>query len=650
MEKPIWEPSPERIAKSNLTRFIRAADDQWGVRASDYRSLYEWSIERPEQFWKSVWDFAGVIAETAGDIVIANHESMFDAKWFPDARLNFAENLLRRRDNDIAVVFWCEERYRRSLSYEQLYDLVSRIVQALRSFGVSQGDRVVAVLPNMPEALACMLAVNSLGAIWSSCSPDLGAQSLLDRLGQIEPKILIGVDGYFYNGKGYDTLSRLDEVCRALPSVENVVLIPFLEQGGARTRLTKSLLFKDFIAPFTPDEIPFTRLPFDQPAFVLYSSGTTGRPKCIVHAGGRALIKLLEEHSLQFDVKRGQGFFYFTTTGWNMWYTLVTALGVGAKIFMYEGSPFYPKPDIVFDFASQERVSVLGTSPKYIGAIRQRGLSPMDTHDLAELHTVLSTGAPLSPESFDYVYTKIKRDVRLSSISGGTEIIATFVNGNPVGPVWRGELQARALGMRVEVFDERGMSIRNQKGELVCTAPFVSRPLYFWNDPENRRYYETYFSKFPDVWCHGDFAELTEHDGMIIYGRSDATLNPGGVRIGTAEIYRPVEELEEVADALVVGQEWGDDMRIVLFVKLRDGYVLNDGLIEKIRRRIREYATPRHVPAKVIRVDDIPYTINGKKVELAVTDIIHRRPVKNLGSLVNPAALELFRDRPELRT
>lgn len=650
MENPLWTPTREQIESANITTFARSISERWGVDLPDYPALYDWSIRCPQQFWQSLWDYCDIIGDNGGDIVIENPENMLEARWFPQARLSFAENLLRRQDHTTAVIFRSEGHIRRTLTHGELYDLVSRVTQALAALGVKKGDRVGAVLPNTPETLACMLAVNSLGAIWSSCSPDFGVQGVVDRLGQIDPKVLFGTDGYFYNGKFHYTQARLREIHRRLPALEKIIIIPFVDEDNIQLADGDWILFENLLAEFRPQKISFARLPFDQPAFILYTSGTTGVPKCILHAAGRALLKLLKEHWLHFDIRTGDVFFYFTTTGWNMWYTLITALGAGGVVLLYDGSPFYPKPDVLFDIADAENMAVFGTSPKYLDAIRKLGLAPIETHRLTSLRAVLSTGAPLSADGFDYVYQKIKKDVRLSSISGGTELMATFANGNPIGPVWRGELQARTLAMKVEVFDENGKSMRGHKGELVCTAPFVSRPLCFWNDPGDKRYHETYFSRFPGVWCHGDYAEITSHDGMVIYGRSDATLNPGGVRVGTAEIYRPVEALDEIVDALVVGQEWGNDVRIVLFVRLREGLVLDTTLTGKIKQRIRDHATPRHVPARIIQVADIPYTVNGKKMELAVRDLIHGKAVKNSGSVANPAALDCFRNLPELRT
>lgn len=621
-----------------------------GLDFSTYKEVYEWSISRPDEFWASVWNFTGIIAETRGGTVLADGDDMTAARFFPEARLNFAENLLRHRGAAPAVIFRREDGLRRTLTHDQLHDLVARLIGALRALGIGEGDRVAAVLPNMPEALAFMLATTAIGGVWSSCSPDFGPEGIVDRIGQISPKILIAVDGYYYNGRRHDLMATLSQVCRRLRSIENVVIVPYVSAAPVTSDLPAAVTLDEVLAGIPAGPISFRRFPFDQPAFVFFTSGTTGLPKCIVHAAGRALIKLFEEQWLQFDVKRGDVFFYFTTTGWNMWYTLVTALGPGGTILMYDGSPFYPTPDALFRMAADERIAIFGASPKYLDALRKAGMRPRGAFDLSALDTVVSTGAPLAPEGFDFVYESIKPDVRLSSISGGTELVATFANGNPIGPVWRGEMQARALGMKVEVFDEAGRSVRGEKGELVCTAPFPSRPLGFWNDPDNRSYFKTYFSRYANVWHHGDYAELTENDGLVIYGRSDATLKPGGVRIGTAEIYRAVEDLDEVADSAVVGQEWNGDTRVLLFVRLRDGFALDESLADKIKARIRHYATPRHVPAKIIQVADVPYTVNGKKMELAIANVIHGRRVKNLGAAANPEALDQFRNRAELTT
>jgi acetoacetyl-CoA synthetase len=650
MEQPLWQPSPRRIAASNMAAFMRFVQEKYGVSTSGYPELYAWSIGDPERFWLAVWEFCGVIAATRGDTVLVGRDRMPGARWFPEARLNFAENLLRRRDRAIAIVFRGEDRVASRVSYAELYAEVSRLAQALRSAGVKEGDRVAGYLPNLPGAVIAMLAAASIGAIWSSCSPDFGVQGVLDRFGQIEPKILFSADGYFYNGKTIDVLPRLKDIVANLPSVEKTIVIPYTRPAPPVGDVPRAIDVGEFMAPYAPREIEFARLPFDHPLYILYSSGTTGAPKCIVHGAGGTLLQHLKEHVLHTDLGRGDRLFYFTTCGWMMWNWLVSALASRATILLYDGSPFVSQGRILFDYASGERMTVFGTSAKYIDAIAKLGLEPRRTHRLASLKTILSTGSPLAPESFDYVYRAIKKDVQLSSISGGTDIISCFALGCPLLPVWRGELQCRGLGMKVEVFDEVGRSVVGEKGELVCTAAFPSMPIGFWNDPDGARYRAAYFERFPNVWCHGDYVELTPRGTLVIYGRSDAVLNPGGVRIGTAEIYRQVEQLDEVVESLAVGQEWNNDVRIVLFVRLRDGLVLDEVLIDRIRQRIRDNTTPRHVPAKIVQVADIPRTKSGKIVELAVRDVIHGRPVKNLEALANPEAIELYRNLPELRS
>ncbi|MBI2296527.1 MAG: acetoacetate--CoA ligase [Betaproteobacteria bacterium] len=652
MDRPLWQPSPERVASANLTAFTRHARSRWGVKAGDYGGLYRWSVNEPEQFWQSVWSFCGVIADSRGGPVVIHGDKMPGARWFPEARLNFAENLLRRRDRGTAIVFWGEDRLKSRVSYAELYDEVSRLSQALRAAGVKPGDRVAGYMPNVPGTVIAMLAAASLGAIWSSCSPDFGSQGVLDRFGQIEPKVLFAADGYFYNGKTVDIVARLKEIAGNLPSLQKIVIVPYTQRKPVIDGIPNSVNVHEFMAPYRPHEIRFERLPFNHPLYILYSSGTTGVPKCIVHGAGGTLLQHLKEHQLHVDLKPGGRLFYFTTCGWMMWNWLASALASRATILLYDGSPLIAGGRILFDFADTERMNVFGTSAKYIDNIAKLGLKPRETHRLTALKSLLSTGSPLVPESFDYVYREIKRDVHLASISGGTDLISCFALGNPTGPVWHGELQCRGLGMKVEVFNEGGRPVRSEKGELVCTAPFPSMPVGFWNDPDGEKYRAAYFQRFPGVWCHGDYVELTGHDGLIIYGRSDAVLNPGGVRIGTAEIYRQVEQLDEVVESLVIGQDWPpdrpDDVRVVLFVRLRDGLRLDDALIEKIRRRIRDNATPRHLPAKIVQVADVPRTKSGKIVELAVRNVVHGRPVKNLEALANPEVLELYRNRPEL--
>jgi len=647
--QPLWSPSPERIAAANMTAFMRAVAAEWGVDIPDDKALYRWSIEAPERFWRSVWSFCGVVAETQGSVVLENADRMPEARFFPEARLNFAQNLLRRRDDGDALVFWGEDRVKRRLSHRQLYEQVSRVAQAMKALGLRPGDRVAGFVPNMPETIVAMLATASLGAIWSSCSPDFGPRGVIDRFGQIEPRLLFTADGYFYNGKTHDSLARVREFLPELPTVERVVVFPYTRETPPLDGLRDAVMLEDFIAPYPAAEIAFASLPFNHPLYILYSSGTTGVPKCIVHGAGGTLLQHLKEHRLHSDIKPDDRMFYFTTCGWMMWNWLVTGLASGATLLLYDGSPFYPSGNVLFDFAAAERCSFFGTSAKYIDACNKAGLRPIDTHDLGALRTIASTGSPLVAESFDYVYRAIKRDVCLSSISGGTDIVSCFVLGNPVAPVWRGEIQMRGLGMKVEVWDENGRPLRGEKGELVCTAPFPSMPVGFWNDPDGRKYRAAYFERFPGVWHHGDYVELTEHDGVIIYGRSDAVLNPGGVRIGTAEIYRQVEQLPEVEESIVIGQDWQGDVRVVLFVKLRPGLTLDEALVERIRTQIRRNTTPRHVPAKVIQVPEIPRTKSGKITELAVRDVVHGRPVKNREALANPEALEHYRDIEALR-
>ncbi len=649
MSSPLWTPSPDRVAAANMTAFKDRIAAEHGVDLPDYAALYAWSIANMEAFWTAIWDACGVIAETRGDRVMVDGGKMPGARFFPDARLNYAENLLRRRDDGDAIVFWGEDKVRRRLSHAELYDTVSRLAQALKAEGVGPGDRVAGYVPNMPEAIIAMLATASLGAVWSSASPDFGVQGVLDRFGQIEPKVLFAADGYFYNGKTLDCLEKLAEIQAALPTVRRTVLIPYVGERPDVARVPGSLVLGDYIAPFAAAEIDFLRQDFNAPLYIMFSSGTTGVPKCIVHGAGGSLLQHLKEQRLHCDIRRDDRVFYFTTCGWMMWNWLVSALASEATLLLYDGSPFYPDGNILFDFADAEAMTLFGTSAKYIDALAKQGYRPADTHGLEALRALTSTGSTLVPEGFDYVYDAIKRDLQLSSMSGGTDLVSCFALGNPTGPVWRGEVQCRGLGMAVEVFDEDGQPVEGEKGELVCTRPFPPMPLGFWGDTDGRRYHDAYFARFPNTWCHGDFVELTEHGGLVFYGRSDATLNPGGVRIGTAEIYRQVEALDQVVEALVIGQDWDNDVRVVLFVRLRDGLVLDDDLIKTIKTRIRSGASPRHVPAKVVQIDDIPRTKSGKITELAVRDVVHGRPVKNQEALANPAALKLYEDLPELQ-
>ncbi len=646
-DRPLWTPSPERVAATNLTAFMDTVRREHGAGITGYDDLYRWSIDQPRAFWTAVWDFCGIIAERRGETVVEDFDKMPGARWFPDARLNFSENLLRRRDDGPALIFSDELEQQRWLSHRQLYDAVSRLAQALAACGIGPGDGVAGFLPNLPETAIAMLATASRGAVWSSCSPDFGTKGAIDRFGQIAPKVLFTADGYRYGGKTLDSLARAKAIAEQLPDLERLIVVPHLDPEPTLDGLDATLL-NDFVMPYTAGDIDFVRRPFNDPLYILYSSGTTGAPKCIVHSIGGTLIQHLKEQRLHCDIGCDTRVFYFTTCGWMMWNWLMSALASEATLVLYDGSPFHNDGAVLFDLADSTGINVFGTSAKFIDACDKAGLEPMRTHSLASVDTILSTGSPLKPEGFDYVYERVKADVCLSSVSGGTDLISCFVGGNPTGPVWRGEIQTRALGMKVDVFDDRGASLRGEKGELVCTAPFPSMPIGFWADPDRAKYHAAYFDVYPNVWRHGDYVALTEHGGMVIYGRSDAVLNPGGVRIGTAEIYREVEQIDEVVEGLVIGQEWEGDTRVVLFVKLREGSELDDALSDRIKQRIRENATPRHVPARIVQVADIPRTISGKIVELAVRDVVHGRTVKNVDALANPEALDHFRDRPEL--
>ncbi|CAN5762554.1 acetoacetate--CoA ligase [soil metagenome] len=625
---------------------MRHVAHQWGITVADYESLYDFSIARPDAFWRSVWDFCEVIGEP-GERVAVHLDRMPGAEFFPDARLNFAENALRRRGSGPAIIFNGENQRRRTLSHDQLRDAVGRCASALREAGIRAGDRVAGYLPNMPEAVIAAMAAATIGAVWSSCSPDFGVQGLLDRFGQIAPRILISADGYFYGGKTHDIRPRIAAALGQLPSVERVVIVPYVDAEPSLDGIRDAITWDRFIEGHDTT-LRFEPLPFNQPLYILFSSGTTGIPKCIVHGAGGTLIQHLKEHQLHCDVQPGDRVFYFTTCGWMMWNWLLTALASNATLVLYDGSPFHLDGSVLFDLADETAMTLFGTSARFLDAANKAGLSPAGTHSLATVRTMTSTGSPLSAESFDYVYGRVKRDIHLASISGGTDIVSCFVGGNPIGPVWRGEIQCRALGMKVEVFDEGGHPVVGEKGELVCTMPFPSMPVGFWNDPDGRKYHGAYFDSYPGVWRHGDWVEMTEHGGVIIYGRSDAVLNPGGVRIGTAEIYRQVEQLDDILESVVIGQQWEHDERIVLFVRLRDGLSLTTDLQDRIRRRVRDNTTPRHVPAKILQVTDVPRTKSGKIVELAVRDVVHGREVRNLEALANPEALDQYRNRPEL--
>ncbi len=657
---PIWQPSTERIAATRLSAFMQTAERRWNRRlaSADYLSLHTWSIDHPEEFWTSVWELGEVVGEM-GETVVIDREKMPGAKWFPEARLNFAENLLRRRDGADALVFWGEDMVKGRASHAELYHAVAQTAAALRALGVGKGDRVAAYLPNIPATVVAMLATASIGAIFSSASPDFGVQGVLDRFGQIEPKVLFACDGYWYNGKVIDCLGKVTEIAARMPSLKRVVVVPYAGKAAGAVRdiaaMRHGTSLADFLAGFAGEKkIHFERLPFDHPLYIMFSSGTTGVPKCIVHCAGGVLLQHLKEHQLHSDVQINDRLFYFTTCGWMMWNWLVTGLASGATLLLYDGSPFVGRGSVLFDYANAENMTHFGTSAKFIDAIAKIELKPRRTHRLDKLRAVFSTGSPLVAEAFDYVYTHIKPDIQLASVSGGTDIVSCFVIGNPNAPVYRGEIQCAGLGMAVDVLDDAGRSVRGEKGELVCMRSFPVMPIGFWKDDDGTKYRAAYFERFDNVWCHGDFAEITAHTGFIIYGRSDATLNPGGVRIGTAEIYRQVEKLNEVVESIVIGQDWppgsGSDVRVVLFVKLREGLTLDEALEKRIKTVIRRNTTPRHVPAKILQVDDIPRTKSGKIVELAVRNVVHGAAVKNVEALANPGALYYFKNRGELQT
>lgn len=647
--RPLWTPAPDAAEATNMARFMDMATERFGVPERDYAALWAFSIEDRPAFWDFVRKFAQVRASEWGERVLVNGDRMPGARWFPDARLNFAENLLIRRDHTDALVFRGEDRAAYRLSWNELYDQVSVLAQAMRDTGIRAGDRVAGYMPNMPETIIAALAATSMGAVWSSCSPDFGVRGVLDRFGQIEPKVLFAVDGYHYNGKTRDITDRVADILAGLPSVERAVIVPYVNPQPDISAIPRAELLSAFTMDRQPAEIRFEQLPFDHPLYIMFSSGTTGVPKCIVHGAGGTLIQHVKEHMLHSDMRPGDRVFYFTTCGWMMWNWLVSSLAQGATLLLYDGSPFYPDGNVLWDFADAENMTFFGTSAKYIDALSKAGMAPGKTHDLGTVRTMASTGSPLAPESFDYVYNSIKSDIHLASIAGGTDIVSCFMLGDPTGPVRRGEIQVRGLGMAVDVFDDNGRPVRGDKGELVCTRAFPSMPIGFWNDEDGAKYHGAYFDRFENVWCHGDFVELTEHDSIVIYGRSDATLNPGGVRIGTAEIYRQVEQLDDVVESIVIGQSWQNDTRVVLFVRLRDGIELTGDLQDTIRKQIGAGCTPRHVPARIVAVADIPRTKSGKITELAVRDVVHGRAIKNREALANPEALDLFANLPELK-
>ncbi|MEP1209110.1 MAG: acetoacetate--CoA ligase [Rhizobiaceae bacterium] len=649
IKPPLWTPSPERVANSRMRDFADFCTERVEIDFLDFQALHDWSINSAEDFWSAVWDFCGIVGEK-GDAVISDADKLPGAQFFPESSLSFAENMLRRRGDQPAIIFRGEDKLRLTLSWDELHDLVSRLQQAFVAHGVKNGDRIAAMVPNMAESIACMLAANSLGAIWSSCSPDFGEQGVVDRFGQIEPVLFIACDGYWYNGKKIDVAGKLAAITPQLTATKTVIL-PYIGGGEEICRqLAGAVTLESFLDGYEATEVEFAPLPFSHPLYILFSSGTTGVPKCIVHSQGGVLIQHLKEQVLHCGVRPGDRVFYFTTCGWMMWNWLVSALAAEATVMLYDGSPFYPDANAIFDYASEEEFTFFGTSAKFIDAVRNSGTRPIDTHDLSSVQAIASTGSPLSPENFRFVYDGIKKDVHLASVSGGTDIVACFVGAVPWQPVYSGEIQGAILGLSMEVWNDDGEPVREEKGELVCTKSFPSMPIKFWNDPDGAKYHSAYFERFDNIWCHGDFAEWTPRGGMVIHGRSDATLNPGGVRIGTAEIYNQVEQMAEVEEALCIGQQWDNDTRVVLFVRLAEGVVLDDDLTSAIKLKIRTGASPRHVPAVVIAVEDIPRTKSGKITELAVRDIVHGRTVKNREALANPEALELFEDLPQLQS
>ncbi len=642
-QQPLWTPGQAGINAANMTHFIEQVNRNHALSITDYDELYQWSLDEKEQFWSELWDFCGIIGDK-GENILVGSEHIETAQWFPEARLNFAENLLRRKDDATAIFFRAEDQVEYSLSYRDLYQQVASVAAWLKARDLKPGDRVAAYLPNMPEAVVAMLAATSLGAVWTSTSPDFGEDSVIDRFGQTEPRFLFTADGYFYNGKKHPLADKVNAIRANLPSLEQVVQIDLAGFGIQQDALD----WRDIIAN-PVDNIDFVPRQFNDPLYILYSSGTTGKPKCITHKVGGTLIQIFKEQKLHCDVRPDDRVFFFTTLGWMMWNWLVSALASEATLVLFDGSPFYPDGEVLWRYADEIDMTVFGTSAKYLDAMKNAKLRPADKFDLSALRTLASTGSVLAPESFDYVYENIKKDVCLASMSGGTDIVSCFALGSPILPVYRGEIQCRGLGMAIEVFDDNGKPLQNEKGELVCTQTFPCQPAYFWGDEHGEKYHNAYFARFDNVWHHGDYVRLTEHNGIIIYGRSDATLNPGGVRIGTAEIYRHVEQIEEVVESIVIGQDWADDVRVVLFVVLQPGLEFDDALLSKIRKTIRVKCSPRHVPAIILQVAEIPRTKSGKIVELAVRDVVHNRPVKNTHSLANPEALELYRDLPQLQ-
>ncbi len=648
MGKLLWQPSEERIKNTNIYKFMGVINEKFNKDFEDYSQLYQWSIENIPEFWASMWDFAQIKTSEPYQQVVDDLTKMPGTQWFQGAKLNFAENLLRYRDNQVALIFKGESRDTVQMTYAELYDEVSQLAQYLKALGVGPDDRVAGFMPNMPQTIVGMLAATSLGAAWSSCSPDFGIKGVLDRFGQIKPKVLFTADGYLFKGKELDSLARVADILKDLPSIEKVIVIPYVQENPDISHIPNAAGYNEIKSSYNPAEIQFEQLPADHPLYIMFTSGTTGLPKCMVQSTGGILVHHMKELLLHADLKREDRIFYFTTCGWMMWNWLTTSLSVGATLVLFDGNPFHPNPGALWKMAQDEKITIFGTSAGYIAALQNAGVKPGKEYDLSELKAVMSTGSPLSEEGFEFIYDEVKSDLQLASISGGSDINGCFAGGNPMGPVYAGELQCRQLAMKVEAFDPYGKPVINQQGELVCTAPAPCMPIYFWDDPKGERYHSAYFDVYPNIWRHGDYIEINDRGGVVIYGRSDATLNPGGVRIGTAEIYRQVEQIPEIADCLVVGQNWNNDVRVVLFVKMAEGHELTEDLMKQIKTTLRTHASPRHVPAKIIAVPDIPYTLNMKKVELAVKKTIEGQPVLNKDALSNPGALNFYANIAEL--
>jgi len=647
---PLWEPTQNKIEQAQISKFIKAVNKNFNISLNNYEDLYSWSVKNIAEFWSVMWEFGPIIHSRPFTEIVDDTGKMPGAKWFSSSRLNFSENLLRYRDDKTAVIFKGEGQNVKYLTYAELFSQVEKMTHALRIAGLKAGDRVAGFIPNLPETIIAMLASSAIGAIWSSCSPDFGIKGVLDRFSQIKPKIIFSADGYFYNGKKFDSLTKLKHILTDLPTVEKVIIVPYANKKPDISLIRNSYNYEDFLIEGQVEKIIFEQLPFDHPLYIMYSSGTTGLPKSIVHSAGGTLIQHLKELRLHTNITREDTIFYFTTCGWMMWNWLITSLAVGARVVLYDGSPFYPDSSAMWKMIDELKITVFGTSAKFIAASEAAAEIPNNTADLSSLITILSTGSPLMRENFNYIYNNVKSDLQLSSISGGTDIISCFALGNPILPVFSGELQCRGLGMAVEAFDSQGEKVYNKKGELVCTKAFPSMPIYFWNDDKGEKYHRAYFDKYAGIWYHGDFISIYNNGGVEIFGRSDATLNPGGVRIGTAEIYRVVENFSEIMDSLVVGQKWQKDERIILFLRLAEGNKLNENLILEIKNKIKKTCSPRHVPSKILAIADIPYTISGKKVEIAVKKIIHGESVNNQDALANPESLKYYNNLLELKS